>query len=186
MSKIHYKAIKNGILLRILFAYIISFSIQAHATSSMGTVLVTQVNGVPCFHVKGADEKGEKFKLHAVEIGESSQVINLQNNRVIWKIEAPWTPYAFIWPKAKCVKYSVLPHNFLEKKPPIKLIAGKIYHANIITTRDSEENTSSLFHRANFCISTLINGTSKVHPILWDKSAQRWRTEVCDSVAPSK
>jgi hypothetical protein len=153
----------------------------------MGTVLVTQVNGVPCFHVKGADEDGKKFQLQSLRVTESVKVPWPQQRPTIWTIRATRPQLAIVWPASECIRYGVLPTGFSEEYPPLKLESWKIYDIGISTTRNGEDDLSSgIFHDGNFCVRTTVNGTLEVHPILWDESAQRWRTEVCDSVAPSK
>lgn len=159
---------------------------QASATSYMGTVLVSSEAGQPCFHVKNADLVGERFQLKSLEITELIKQNNVPIASNVWVIGVKKPLRHVIWPKGQCVRYGVLPQSFSQHQQALLLTSGKIYHVAATTTRDGESDRSSVFHLADFCMLPTTSGMLEVKPILWDESAQRWRTEVCDSLAPSK
>jgi hypothetical protein len=167
--------------IKILFIFYF-FILDAYSHSGVGSADVRDKNGTPCFSIAAKEEAdmGGNLAFGRVYVYEK----NHKSKEIwhIWRInDDPLIPFS----SAICLRYG-------EKIPgttgidPLPLDVGKIYGVGLILYPQKNLRPHKVGNIGDFCLIPLNGGGIKVHQILWDESAQRWRTEVCDSVAPSK
>ena len=150
------------------------------AMSRMGTALVTQQDGQPCFALP-VDSETRRAPVRLFSLSVTPDV-----ERTDWRIlpQQLWrfefaAPGATIDPaRDACIRYGRLPPAASLRAGPAELKPGQRYRVDI-TARPAHGNLSTLGYKAEFCLTAARDGSITVQPVLWDKAARRWRREVC-------
>lgn len=124
----------------------------------MGTAIVTESDGIPCFSIQLDDETKNGLPLHGIAVTENVSSIAGQYPAEFWRFETDErSPKTLIHP-SKCVRYGEIPGDATERVHK-ELATFQVYSVNIVARR---ENANMVAYRANFCIKPVKPGQMEI------------------------
>ncbi|WP_332877880.1 hypothetical protein [Massilia sp. S19_KUP03_FR1] len=142
----------------IALASICSLHTLATATSRMGTAIVTESDGRPCFSIQSDNETKNGLPLHGIAVSENISSVAGRYPEEFWRFVADDpAPKNLILP-SECVRYGVVPGDATERVH--KQLA--MFHVYSVSVVARHENSNMIAYRANFCMKPIKPGKIEI------------------------
>lgn len=150
-------------------------SASCAATSRVGSAVITEVNGLPCFSVPNDAETRNGVPLFTVSVTKRNAPGATTLPARVW--------FSWIEPRGKsiilkppnCIRYGVVP-PFAQQELSVPLQPYSIYTAVLQAV---PEGSNLRGYKGEFCMIPGAADKLRVQVVPWDEKASKWRYDLC-------
>lgn len=139
---------------------------------------IKQVQQLPCFTVADTEEaRKTPPQLAVISVFEQEP----QGVHMFWEVTFGQNGLDTYLAPTECISYGANPLGSTARVPATPLEVGKRYSLSIWShiLKAPNDDWRLRDYRANFCLTRDANNQPVVHSVLWDKSIDKWRWDVC-------
>lgn len=145
--------------------------------SGIGTAVVTQVDGQPCFAVPRSWETLTGIPLYGLTVSKKNAAESAERYPDVWRITFNPPGSSMITRPGDCLRYGVTPARAtMEVHEPLEP-----YRVYFLFMHARGQNSRLMGYDAEFCIKPVANGGTMIHVITYDDKAGRRLYELCDA-----
>jgi hypothetical protein len=145
--------------------------------SGIGTAVVTQVDGQPCFAVPRSWDTLTGIPLYGLAVSKTNLPDAAERYSDVWRFTFDPPGSSMITKPGSCLRYGVTParatKEVLEPLEPFR-----VYH---LFMHARGHNSHLRGYDAEFCVKPVAGGGSVIHVVTYDDKAGRRRYELCDA-----
>jgi hypothetical protein len=174
---IHSNKNFHFLLLRLVyFLFTVVLSMDSFASSRMGTAVIRDLDGIPCFALPKNSETRSGIPLFTLLVTKRNapDATTVPHNAWVFRVE-PMGNSILLRPE-NCIRYGAVP-EFAEQEMLEPLQAFRVYSVAI---QAIPAGSNLRGYKAEFCVKPSNGGKLRVQVVQWDKAANEWRYDVCD------
>ena len=145
------------------------------ATSRVGSVQISQMDGMPCFGIPNNAETRNGAPFSAVIVTKNNAPGATTRPEEVW--------FSYMKPRGKtiilkpgtCIRYGAMPAPSQQER----LIPLQPYTVYSVTLDAVPEGTNLRGYDAEFCLIPDAAKKFRVQVVPWDEKASKWRYELC-------
>lgn len=145
------------------------------ATSRVGSAVITQIDGIPCFGIPNNAETRNGAPFSAVIVTKNNAPGATTRPEEVW--------FSYMKPRGKtiilkpgtCIRYGAMPAPSQQER----LIPLQPYTVYSVTLDAVPEGTNLRGYDAEFCLIPDAAKKFRVQVVPWDEKASKWRYELC-------
>lgn len=147
----------------------------AMAMSRMGSAVVTESNGRPCFSIQADGETEEGLPLKGIMVEEATSAVTAEYPTQLWNFKVSDNAPKTILHSTECIRYGEAPQNSIQRTlKPLEMF--RVYDVSVIARN---ENSNMIAYRAEFCIKSDSHGKVTVQQIPDGGYGEKERYEAC-------
>lgn len=144
--------------------------------SSMGTAVVTEVDGLPCFSIPKSWATRNGLPMHGLTVVQRTAPGADPYSKYVWTFSVEPPGATVITLPGKCMRYGATPKLATQRESQ-PLEPFQVYSVFI---HASPENSGMRGYSAEFCITTAENGKSRILVVPFDEKTSTRRYDLCD------
>lgn len=145
------------------------------AMSGIGSVIITESNGRPCFSIQSDAETKDGLRLDGIVVSETRSGSSKELPEELWHFMATDPSKKAILCPTECVRYGEAPSNVTQRTLK-NLEVFRVYSVNVIA---HNENSNTVAYSGKFCLTSDKLGKITVQSISNDERDGNKRYEVC-------
>lgn len=147
----------------------------AMAMSGMGSVVITESNGRPCFSIQSDAETKDGLPLDGIVVSEARSGNSKKFPEELWHFMTVDSLQKTILRPGECIRYGDAPQNATQRTLK-NLEVFRVYSVDVIARN---ENTNMVAYSGKFCLVSDALGKIAVQPISNDERGGDKRHDVC-------
>lgn len=145
------------------------------AMSRMGSAIITESNGYPCFSIQSDAETKDGLQLDGIVVSETRLSNAKKLSEEFWHFMTGDSLQKTIFRPTECVRYGEAPQNAIQRTLK-NLEVFRVYSVNVIA---HNENSNTVAYSGKFCLTSDKLGKITVQSISNDERDGDKRYEVC-------
>lgn len=159
----------------ILVATLAISSVSCVPGTRMGSAVITEVDGLPCFSVPRNKETRNGVPLFTLVVTERNAPGATALPKEVWIFRVEPMGKSIVWKPENCISYGVTPPTAVQELL-LPLQPHSIYK---LAFHAVPEGSNLRGYRGEFCMIPRVNGRLRVQVVPWDEQANQWRYDVC-------
>ena len=144
--------------------------------SSMGEVVITEVDGQPCFAIPKGWSTRNGLPMHGLTVIQRNASGAAPNSKYVWSFSVEPPGATILTRPQHCMRYGATPKLATQRESQ-PLEPFQVYSVFIDA---APENSSMRGYKAEFCIKPPEAGKARVFVVPFDEKTSTWRYDLCD------